>query len=66
VLVLIDADFGPTVATLGQHHQTVATAQDAARALRPFAGPAAADLFAIGLVLVALGRPGRSAHAVGG
>jgi len=41
-------------ATLGRQHQAVASAQDAARALRPLAGPAAADLFAAGLVTSAL------------
>ena len=41
-------------ATLGQHHQSVVSAQDAARALRPLAGPLAADLFAIGLVASAV------------
>jgi len=41
-------------ATLGRHHQVAASAQDAAQALRPLAGPAAADLFAAGLVTSAL------------
>lgn len=41
-------------ATLGRHHQTVASAQDAARALRPLAGSLAADLFAAGLVTSAV------------
>jgi Mn2+/Fe2+ NRAMP family transporter len=41
-------------ATLGQQHHTIASAQDAARALRPLAGPAAADLFAVGLATSAL------------
>jgi len=43
-----------SAATLGQHHQTVASAQDAARALRPLAGSLAADLFAIGLIASAV------------
>jgi Mn2+/Fe2+ NRAMP family transporter len=41
-------------ATLGRHHQAAASAQDAARALRPLAGAAAADLFATGLLTSAL------------
>ncbi len=41
-------------ATLGRHHQAATSAQDAARALRPLAGPAAADLFAAGLVTSSL------------
>ena len=41
-------------ATLGQHHQAVASAQDAAAALRPLAGSAAAGLFAAGLVISAV------------
>jgi Mn2+/Fe2+ NRAMP family transporter len=43
-----------SAATLGQHHQPVATAQDAAAALRPIAGSAAANLFALGLVVSAV------------
>ena len=43
-----------SAATLGRHHQPAASAADAARALRPLAGPAAADLFAAGLVGSAL------------
>jgi len=43
-----------SAATLGRHHQTVSTAQDAARALRPLAGPLATDLFATGLVTSAV------------
>ena len=39
-----------SAATLGQHHQAVASAQDVAGALRPLAGSAAADLFAAGLI----------------
>jgi Mn2+/Fe2+ NRAMP family transporter len=41
-------------ATLGQHHTSVATAQDAASALRPVAGPLASDFFAAGLVVSAV------------
>ena len=41
-------------ATLGQHHQTVTSAREAAQALRPLAGSLAADLFAIGLVVSAV------------
>jgi Mn2+/Fe2+ NRAMP family transporter len=43
-----------SAATLGQHHETVTSAQDAAQALRPLAGFLAADLFAIGLVISAV------------
>jgi Mn2+/Fe2+ NRAMP family transporter len=43
-----------SAATLGQHHQQVASAAEAARVLRPLAGSAAADLFAFGLVASAL------------
>jgi Mn2+/Fe2+ NRAMP family transporter len=43
-----------SAATLGQHHQTVASAQDAAQALRPLAGSLASDLFALGLVVSAV------------
>ncbi len=43
-----------SAATLGQHHQAVTSAQDAAGALRPLAGSAAADLFAAGLVTSAV------------
>ncbi len=43
-----------SAATLGQHHQAVASAQDAAMALRPLAGSLAADLFAAGLVTSAV------------
>jgi Mn2+/Fe2+ NRAMP family transporter len=43
-----------SAATLGADHQTPATAQQAARALRPLAGPAAADLFAVGLITSAV------------
>jgi Mn2+/Fe2+ NRAMP family transporter len=43
-----------SAATLGVHHQSVSTAQDAARALRPLAGGAAADVFAVGLITSAI------------
>lgn len=43
-----------SAATLGQHHQQAASAAEAARVLRPLAGSAAADLFALGLVASAL------------
>ena len=43
-----------SAATLGRHHQTVTSAQDAARVLRPLAGSAAGDLFAAGLVTSAV------------
>jgi Mn2+/Fe2+ NRAMP family transporter len=43
-----------SAATLGRHHQPVTSAQDAAGALRPLAGSAAADLFAAGLVTSAV------------
>jgi Mn2+/Fe2+ NRAMP family transporter len=39
-----------TGATLGVHHTPVQTAQDAAAALAPLAGPAAATLFGVGLL----------------
>ena len=38
----------------GPHHQAVTSAQDAAGALRPLAGSAAADLFAAGLITSAV------------
>ena len=43
-----------SAATLGLHHREVASAQDAAEALRPLAGSLAADLFAAGLVTSAV------------
>jgi Mn2+/Fe2+ NRAMP family transporter len=43
-----------TGATLGMHHHRVQTAQDAARALGPFAGSAASTVFGIGLLASAL------------
>ena len=39
-----------TASTLFTHHQTIATAADAARALEPLLGPLAKYLFAIGLI----------------
>jgi Mn2+/Fe2+ NRAMP family transporter len=41
-------------ATLGVHHKQVQTAQQAAQALQPVAGPAASYLFAIGLLASAV------------
>src|SRR5262249_49695164 len=41
-------------ATLGQQHQTVASARDAAQALRPLAGSLAASVFGVGLVISAV------------
>jgi Mn2+/Fe2+ NRAMP family transporter len=41
-------------ATLGRQHQPASSAQEAAQALRPLAGPAAADLFAAGLIISAV------------
>jgi Mn2+/Fe2+ NRAMP family transporter len=41
-------------ATLGVHHLSAGTAQGAAQALRPVAGPFAGDLFAFGLLASAL------------
>ncbi len=46
--------FVASAATLGQQHQPVASAQDAAQALRPLAGPLAANVFAVGLVISAV------------
>jgi Mn2+/Fe2+ NRAMP family transporter len=43
-----------SAATLGQRHQTVGSAQGAARELRPLAGSLAGDLFAVGLVISAV------------
>lgn len=43
-----------TGATLGVSHQTVTTAEDAARALEPIAGPFAGFMFALGLLASAL------------
>jgi NRAMP (natural resistance-associated macrophage protein)-like metal ion transporter len=43
-----------TGATLGLHHHSVQTAEDAARALKPVAGPAASTVFSIGLLASAL------------
>jgi len=56
-------------ATLGRSHATVSSAAQAAAALRPLAGRAAADLFAAGLVISAVvALPvlmATTAHAVG-
>jgi Mn2+/Fe2+ NRAMP family transporter len=41
-------------ATLGAHHQRVDTAEQAAQALRPLAGPFAAYLFGVGLLASAV------------
>jgi Mn2+/Fe2+ NRAMP family transporter len=43
-----------SAATLGRHHKTVSSAQDAARALGPLAGSTARDLFALGLITSAV------------
>jgi len=43
-----------SAATLGRTHQRVASAQEAAQALRPLAGGLASDLFASGLVISAM------------
>ena len=43
-----------SAATLGQHHETVTSAQDAAQALGPLAGSLASDLFAFGLLVSAV------------
>jgi Mn2+/Fe2+ NRAMP family transporter len=43
-----------SAATLGVQHQAVSPVQFAAQSLRPLAGPAAADLFALGLVASAM------------
>jgi Mn2+/Fe2+ NRAMP family transporter len=43
-----------SAATLGVHRESVVTAQDAARALRPLAGRLDADLFAAGLITSAV------------
>jgi Mn2+/Fe2+ NRAMP family transporter len=43
-----------TGATLGVHHKQAQTAQQAAQALQPVAGPVAGDLFAIGLLASAI------------
>jgi Mn2+/Fe2+ NRAMP family transporter len=41
-------------ATLGQHHTAISSAGQAAAALRPLAGQAAADVFAVGLITSAV------------
>jgi len=43
-----------SAATLGQHHETVSSVQDAAGALRPLAGPLASNMFAFGLLISAV------------
>jgi len=43
-----------SAATLGRHHETVTSAQDAAQALGPLAGSLASDLFAFGLLVSAV------------
>jgi Mn2+/Fe2+ NRAMP family transporter len=43
-----------SAATLGRHHETVGSAQDAARALAPLASSLTTDLFAVGLVTSAV------------
>ena len=43
-----------SAATLGQHHETVSSAQDAAQSLGPLAGSLASDLFAFGLLVSAV------------
>ncbi|MDQ2679808.1 MAG: divalent metal cation transporter [Candidatus Eremiobacteraeota bacterium] len=66
-LVQVDATLGTVIAglsfwfiviatgaTLGVHHKTVQTAQDAAAALTPFAGHFASVLFGVGLLASAL------------
>ncbi len=43
-----------SAATLGQHHETVTSAPQAAQALGPLAGSMASDLFAFGLLISAV------------
>ena len=43
-----------SAATLGQHHETVTSAQQAAQALGPLAGSLASELFAFGLLVSAV------------
>ena len=43
-----------SAATLGRHHQRAVSLPAAASTLRPLAGPAAADLFAVGLIASAV------------
>lgn len=52
--VILWSMLAASAATLGRHHQVVASAQDAAQALGPLAGPAAGDLFAAGLIIAAV------------
>ena len=43
-----------SAATLGRHHESATSAQDAAQALRPLVGSLASDVFALGLVISAV------------
>ncbi len=43
-----------SAATLGRHHESATSAQDAAQALRPLVGSRASDVFALGLVISAV------------
>jgi Mn2+/Fe2+ NRAMP family transporter len=43
-----------SAATLGQHHRTISSLQDAAQPLKPLAGSLATDMFALGLVFSAV------------
>jgi Mn2+/Fe2+ NRAMP family transporter len=43
-----------SAATLGRHHESVVTAQDASQVLRPIAGGLSADLLAVGLITSAV------------
>jgi Mn2+/Fe2+ NRAMP family transporter len=52
--VILWSMLAASAATLGRGHHAVASAQDAAQALRPLAGPLAGDLFAAGLVISAV------------
>jgi Mn2+/Fe2+ NRAMP family transporter len=52
--VILWCMFVASAATMGNHHQTVSSAQQAAQELLPLAGPLAADLFAIGLIISAV------------
>lgn len=49
-VLIMFAIIAATAATLGEHHKTVSTAADAARALEPIAGTYASMLFAIGFI----------------
>jgi Mn2+/Fe2+ NRAMP family transporter len=52
--VILWSMLAASAATLGRGHHAVASAQDAAQALRPLAGLLAGDLFAAGLVISAV------------